>query len=84
MSKTINFPTEEKITEWLEEKGYDGFYNEIGPCGCSIGDLFPCGDAEGVTNGDCHAARKGPGGIDPDGQECEYMMYPIKKDEDNE
>lgn len=29
---------------WLESKGFDGLWNQEGPCGCGIKDLAPCGD----------------------------------------
>lgn len=34
----------EVVAQWLEDNGYDGLYSDCGDCGCTLPDLYPCGD----------------------------------------
>jgi hypothetical protein len=49
------------VEAWLESNGYDGLANTDLECGCFIGDLMPCGEA---NEDDCvagHAAKNKEG-----------------------
>lgn len=38
----------EIVQHYLKANGFDGLYNEVGPCGCSIDDLMACDGCGGV------------------------------------
>lgn len=65
------------IEEYLKANGYDGLYNDVGECGCEIGDLFTCG----FTEYTCEPAHKEK--PDPDGEfgDAEWVMVPGKRGE---
>lgn len=42
------------VKKRLSDQGFDGLYNNDGPCGCCIDDLAPCGECQ-VETMDCGA-----------------------------
>jgi hypothetical protein len=50
----------EMIGQTLVDSGHDGLYNSEGPCGCGVGDLFPCGEG---NPDECIAAHKHSDGL---------------------
>jgi len=39
---TTDRTVREIINTYLEEKGFDGLYSDMGKCGCLADDLIPC------------------------------------------
>lgn len=59
----------EIIESYLRENGYDGLYNWVGECGCSVDDLAPCGHCDVDT---CEPAyRVSP----PEGEVADEEWY---------
>lgn len=46
---------------WLRQHGFDGLACMVEPCGCFIGDLYPCGERGGKF--DCMAGHVNPEGV---------------------
>lgn len=61
------------VKQWLEDNGYDGLYCDIGECGCSKDDLFPC-YREGIAS--CKPGYKEACTKDncPEGGGCAYHI----------
>jgi len=51
----------EIVGQWLKDHGYDGLWNDLGECGCEVGDLCPCQDG---NIGDCQPGYKHAGNGD--------------------
>lgn len=32
------------VDKYLRTHGYDGLYNDLGDCACTVGELEPCGE----------------------------------------
>lgn len=61
------------IESGLREMGAQGLYNDIGECGCMIGDLQPCGqpcfeNCEPAWNNEVRAKEEG----------CGFWMMPFR------
>jgi hypothetical protein len=41
--KNVTSTKRHRIELWLTKRGYDGYFNPDGGCGCRLGDLCPCG-----------------------------------------
>lgn len=63
----------EILATFLKDNGYDGLCNPQAECGCSIDDLFPCGEYQ---HGDCIVAYLGCAEDDPE----EDWFYLSKQD----
>ena len=59
------------VKDWLIAHGYDGFYSEIGECGCDLDDLMVC-EAAGIDL--CKPGYK----VDDPSGEFEYRIVPEK------
>lgn len=77
MSENESITVKKIVVDWLKANGYDGLYNEEGPCGCILDDLICCADS-GIEQ--CEAGHR----IDGDNEDgFGYLMYPGKAKEEN-
>ena len=59
----------------LKAEGFDGLWNEVGPCGCLIGNLSP-GDCLAE---ECQPGYRRAGCSDGCGQGCNWHVVPDKR-----
>ena len=51
----------EIVTKFLRESDYDGLWNDVGECACTLDDLAPCEcDYQGIDSQSCRAGYKAP------------------------
>lgn len=62
------------VEKYLNDNGYDGLWNDEGPCGCD--GSAPCGDG---PYPECCAAHKGAPGVDSNGDWCDFLYYPDRR-----
>ena len=66
----------EIVREWLEQRSYDGLFND--DCGCQLSDLMPCG----YPQPDCEAGYRREGCTPECGAGCDFHICREKPDAD--
>lgn len=79
----MNENLREIACDWLKCCGFDGLYNDVGSCACSVDDLMPCCEPSPscqagylircceCSNGDCDANAAGYDYIISEAKTCE-------------